>query len=177
MFVSYIIPYQKQNMNKMKQILIAVAASSSLLAACAQNQQPENKMETKPTINKTESEWKQELSPEQFHVMREEGTERPFSGKYWNHHEHGTYVCAACGEKLFSSETKFDSGTGWPSYYAPVNDSCVAESRDASLGMVRVEVHCAHCGGHLGHVFDDGPQPTGLRYCINSVSLDFKKEE
>ena len=124
---------------------------------------------------KTEQEWQGCLSAEQYQVMRKQGTEHPFSGKYADCKTEGIYVCAGCGEELFSSATKFDSGTGWPSYYQAINDHAVEETQDSSLGMTRVEVHCEKCGSHLGHVFPDGPQPTGLRYCINSVSLDLKK--
>ncbi len=125
-------------------------------------------------IKKTEQEWQRSLSEQQYQVMRKQGTERPFSGKYADCKTQGIYVCAGCGEELFSSEAKFDSGTGWPSYYQPINRQAIEETRDNSLGMERVEVHCRHCGSHLGHVFPDGPQPTGLRYCINSVSLELK---
>jgi peptide-methionine (R)-S-oxide reductase len=124
-------------------------------------------------IVKTDSEWRKILTPEQYDVLRKQGTEYPFTGKYWDNHEKGIYVCAACGLELFSSDTKFDSGTGWPSFYQPLYPENVASQSDTSLGMDRTEVHCPRCGGHLGHVFDDGPQPTGLRYCINSVSLKF----
>lgn len=127
--------------------------------------------------NKTEQEWQGCLSQEQYQVMRQHGTERPFSGKYADCKAKGTYVCAGCGEPLFSSSTKFDSGTGWPSYFQAINETAVEETPDNSLGTERVEVHCRHCGSHLGHVFPDGPQPTGLRYCINSVSLNLKESK
>jgi peptide-methionine (R)-S-oxide reductase len=126
-------------------------------------------------IEKTEEEWRQELTPEQFHVLREQGTERPFTGKYWKTKEDGTYSCAACGAELFSSDTKFESGTGWPSFYEPTNLENVELLTDTAHGMIRTEVRCRACGSHLGHVFDDGPAPTGQRYCINSASLDLKQ--
>lgn len=125
-------------------------------------------------LPKSEDEWRAKLTPEQFHVLREKGTERAFTGKFWNNHEDGTYRCSGCAQPLFGADTKFDSGTGWPSFWKPLNDACVAEDRDTSHGMTRTEVHCSRCGGHLGHVFEDGPKPTGLRYCINSVSLEFE---
>lgn len=145
------------------------------LQACAQNQADMNNSEF--PIQKSEQEWQQELSPEEYNVLREKGTERAFTGKYWNHKEEGVYTCAGCGTPLFHSDTKFESGSGWPSYYAPVSKENVAEKLDKSYGMIRTEVLCGKCGGHLGHVFNDGPQQTGMRYCINSASLDFKKEE
>jgi peptide-methionine (R)-S-oxide reductase len=126
-------------------------------------------------VTKTEQEWKKLLTPEQYRVLRGKGTERAFSGAYHDDHSHAVYKCAACGLVLFKSEDKFDSGTGWPSFTRPATPEAVGEERDDSLGMARTEVHCVRCGGHLGHVFPDGPKPTGLRYCINSVSL--KKEE
>jgi peptide-methionine (R)-S-oxide reductase len=128
-------------------------------------------------IVKSEEEWKKELSPEVFHIMREKGTENPFTGKYYKNKEKGTYLCAACGNLLFSSETKFESGSGWPSFYAPLEKGTIETEPDVSHGMVRTEVHCSRCGGHLGHVFNDGPPPTGLRYCVNSGSLDFQKAD
>ncbi|MDH5600806.1 MAG: peptide-methionine (R)-S-oxide reductase MsrB [Gammaproteobacteria bacterium] len=127
--------------------------------------------------DKTDQEWLDSLSAEQYRVMRQHGTEHPFSGKYADCKINGTYVCAGCGEALFSSDSKFDSGTGWPSYYQAINNSAVEETTDHSLGMTRTEVHCKKCGSHLGHVFPDGPQPTGLRYCINSVSLELKEKD
>lgn len=126
-------------------------------------------------ITKTEEEWKKQLNPEQYHILREKGTERPFTGKYYLHKEKGVYVCAACGNELFKSDTKFDAGCGWPSFSDVIDKNKVVFTKDTSHGMIRTEITCAKCGGHLGHVFDDGPQPTGLRYCINSASIEFEK--
>ena len=132
--------------------------------------------DTLDRVEKTESEWKAELDDLAFKVLRKAGTERAFTGKYWDNKKPGVYTCGGCGLPLFSSETKFKSGTGWPSYYEPIRKGHVLEKEDSSYGMSRVEVLCARCQGHLGHVFPDGPPPTGLRYCINSVSLDFVEQ-
>lgn len=128
-------------------------------------------------INKSEQEWREQLSPEEYRICREKGTERAFTGEYWNCHERGTYLCKCCGEALFASDAKFDSGCGWPSFYAAIDDARVGEHRDTSHGMIRTEITCARCGCHLGHVFEDGPAPTGLRYCVNSASVRLKRAD
>jgi peptide-methionine (R)-S-oxide reductase len=127
-------------------------------------------------VRKTEAEWRELLTPEQFHVMREKGTERPFTGALLNNHEAGVYQCGACNAPLFLSDKKFESGSGWPSFWLPVSPDAIEAHEDDSHGMRRIEVTCANCGAHLGHLFPDGPKPTGMRYCINSASLNFEKQ-
>ncbi|MBI5914184.1 MAG: peptide-methionine (R)-S-oxide reductase MsrB [Bacteroidetes bacterium] len=158
-----------------------------LSASCNQAQTPA-KSENSPTflitpqgdtlqkVVKSEEEWKNLLSPSQYLVLRQAGTERPYTGEYWDNHEIGRYYCRACDAPLFDSDTKFDSGCGWPSFFKAVNDYCIEEITDNTLGMQRTEIRCARCGSHLGHVFDDGPPPTGLRYCMNSASMRFEKQ-
>jgi peptide-methionine (R)-S-oxide reductase len=159
-------------------ILLFIAFSFIACNGNSQNnstttQKPKSTMSDK--VEKTEEEWKKILSPQQYEVLREKGTEMPYTGKYYLHKEKGVYVCAACGAELFRSDTKFDAGCGWPSFSDVIDSSKVVYTKDRSHGMIRTEITCARCGGHLGHVFDDGPAPTGQRYCINSVSIEFKK--
>ena len=143
----------------------------------SQNNQSKKEMKTESQLKKSEEEWKKVLSPDQYYVLREKGTERPFSGKYYLSTEKGTYECAACGAELFRSDNKFDAGCGWPSFSDVVDSSKVVYTKDNSHGMIRTEITCARCGGHLGHVFDDGPVPKGLRYCINSISINLKSNK
>jgi methionine-R-sulfoxide reductase len=132
--------------------------------------------DTTVAVQKTEEEWKKTLTPEQYYILRQKGTERPFTGKFVHHKENGVYTCAACGEELFASDQKFDAHCGWPSFFDELKGGKIKTVVDKTHGMERTEIMCAKCGGHLGHIFDDGPNPTGLRYCVNSVSLDFKKK-
>jgi peptide-methionine (R)-S-oxide reductase len=158
----------------MRYLSALILASIPLLMGCMMPMQSAARQTPrKHEIQRTEAEWKKLLTAEQYHVLREEGTEAAYSGKLWNNHAKGTYACAGCGLELFSSDTKFDSGTGWPSFWKPIDKKRVDEIKDYALGMERIEVECHRCGGHLGHVFDDGPEPTGLRYCMNSAALTF----
>lgn len=156
---------------------LGILIAAALLLSCAMNSVQAQSRAPKKTykVTHTEAEWRKILSPEAYNILREAGTETAFTGKYANNHDAGTYLCAGCGQELFSSKTKFESGTGWPSFYAPINKKAVEEHHDTTFGMDRTEVLCSRCGGHLGHVFEDGPKPTGLRYCMNSAAMKFKK--
>ena len=167
-------------MTKIRFIALLFSCCGLFTFSCSQAQKKTAKSSETSTprqVQKTEAEWKATLSPQQYYILREKGTERPNSSPLNKNKEKGTYLCAACSTPLFSSETKFESGTGWPSFYKPISDKNVEVALDNSAGMVRDEVLCRTCGGHLGHVFDDGPKPTGLRYCLNGVALRFEKKE
>ncbi len=164
---------------KQIQIIFFAIMTTIYFPSCAQNASNEKKSPISDIekIEISEKEWKEKLTDEEYEVLRMKGTERAFSGQYWDNKKDGVYTCAACQLPLFDSKTKYRSGTGWPSFYKPINEVNVAEEDDTAYGMVRTEVLCARCGGHLGHVFPDGPKPTNLRYCLNSVSLNFVEEE
>ena len=161
--------YRRHKTFYMKRLLLPLLIAISAVACTAQTAK-------KYPVTKTDAEWKKQLSPEAYQVARQKGTETAYTGKYWDNHEKGIYKCVCCDQELFSSATKFESGTGWPSFYQPISKKNVTDIVDNSYGMSRTEVVCSRCGAHLGHVFDDGPKPTGLRYCMNSVSLVFVKQ-
>ena len=160
----------------MKLINITTLLFVLSLVTCAQDKSKKTSPKKQYSVDKTEAEWKSSLSPMQFEVLRKKGTEQAFTGALWDNHEKGTYYCAGCQQELFSSETKFESGSGWPSFYQPIKPGVVDVGTDTSYGMVRDEVVCGRCGGHLGHVFNDGPKPIGLRYCMNSAAMTFEKK-
>lgn len=163
----------------MKKIILALILVSCFasLSYGQKDMKKNNDDKTNYEVNKSEDEWKAILSPEEFNVLREKGTEYAFTGEYFDSKEVGTYTCAGCGNEIFTSDTKYNSGCGWPSFYEPLKKGAVEFKEDNSLGMKRKEVLCSKCGGHLGHVFNDGPRPTGLRYCINSISMNFEKKK
>lgn len=161
-----------------KRILPLVIVAAAFVAFVGVDGFTKPKTPTKDyPVKKTDAEWKKQLTEEEYRILREKGTERAFTGEYWDTKDDGVYKCAGCAQELFSSEHKFESGSGWPSYYTPIADGRVETETDRAYGMVRTEIVCSRCGGHLGHVFEDGPKPTGLRYCVNSKSLDFEAKK
>lgn len=179
MAVARCLRYKRVTVKKPIHIMLffLLMISSLLMSSCGRAQHTENIQDMNFPKAKTDKEWKEILTPFQYRVLRESATERPFTGEYFNTRDTGTYFCAGCGEELFSSDTKFDSGCGWPSFFEPASENSIIYREDRSHGMIRTEVICGGCGGHLGHVFNDGPPPTGLRYCINSAAIRFEKAE
>lgn len=167
----------ERNMKKHFILTAVIFINALTITGCAQNIKEENKNMTKNdenTVKLTEAEWKEKLTPQQYYILREKGTERPFTGKFYLHKEKGIYKCAGCGNELFTDEMKFDSHCGWPSFDREIAGGKIKQSKDYSFGMIRIEITCAKCGGHLGHIFDDGPTETGMRYCVNSLALTFE---